>query len=522
MSDLLNELSNEAKSKLERVPRNSTQYIDVMLHLGNLDVLSVYKIANEHLDMQYAVAVSAVNHLDAVRVLHGTSTQSIDAIIRHGFKVGGQGVPVRNGTVHGAGVYLTTDPKLAASYARRFNCKYLLMSQLCRTYQCVTKGEASTHNSLPVVENTTKRHRVYVQPEKDLVRPLYVVEFGEQSRPSTISQPIPKQPPLVKPPLVQAAPSHPAVLQPSETIRSSSKPVPQNSNVQSALQPNPSKPCEILPNDSTAPTSEPDQQQPPQSSLPKLTTISVIDDSNLQDGIKSSTSPGIVETKPNESCDASKAVLLAPTGCTKYMESIPEELTKLVFGNLDGHDLARVREVCRSWHFIASQEALWKTICVREWQALETDAHLLRIYSKEQSWRKVYPKIYDTQQFSFTLKKNTKFICRINARNITGHHLVQSLPETIQVTRRFNDQHLQTFILPDADFFYFEPKTEADEDGYQGFIEYLQKRRRAGLALIEHARVIFICPGEYLRSNLLYEGNRIIGVIQYAYPPLAP
>lgn len=181
MGALSKALSKEAFTKLETVPFGTSEYIEVLLHMGDLDVLSVFKISNEDLDVQYAIAMSGVEHSDVVRAIHGTSYESLDAIIRHGFKIGGQGVPRRNGAAHGAGVYLTTDPHYAAGYAHNLHCRYLLVSELCRTEKCVTKGEASSRSSLPVLEfeKKEKLYNVYVQPEKDLVRPLYVVEFGK-------------------------------------------------------------------------------------------------------------------------------------------------------------------------------------------------------------------------------------------------------------------------------------------------------------------------------------------------------
>lgn len=144
--------------------------------MGNLDLGKVYKISNEKLDMQYAVAMSGAAQLEVVRVLHSTSNESLDAIIRHGFKVGGYGVPVRNGQAHGSGVYLTTAARSAARYALKSRCNYILMLNLCRTFECVTSGEPR-NNSRPVLDAQSKLVNVYVQPDKDLVYSMYIVEF---------------------------------------------------------------------------------------------------------------------------------------------------------------------------------------------------------------------------------------------------------------------------------------------------------------------------------------------------------
>ena len=51
-------------------------------------------------------------------VFHGTSPQSVDAIVSEGFKVGGVQTAVVNGTVYGAGVYTATGPSTPIGYSR--------------------------------------------------------------------------------------------------------------------------------------------------------------------------------------------------------------------------------------------------------------------------------------------------------------------------------------------------------------------------------------------------------------------
>lgn len=150
-------LSRAAESKLENVPRETSEYVQVMLHLGAMDVVSVRKLRNEDVDMAFAIAVSGVvGKKTLLKVLHGTNVESINSIVQEGFKVGGEEVKVRNGTAVGKGIYLTKDPRMASGYAR---CNYLLLCELCGEDKCITNGT------------------VYVQPDKGLVRPLYVVEF---------------------------------------------------------------------------------------------------------------------------------------------------------------------------------------------------------------------------------------------------------------------------------------------------------------------------------------------------------
>ena len=55
---------------------------------------------------------------EATWVFHGTSSNSnIDSIMLDGFKVGGEGVPVANGTAYGRGVYSATSPNTPMGYA---------------------------------------------------------------------------------------------------------------------------------------------------------------------------------------------------------------------------------------------------------------------------------------------------------------------------------------------------------------------------------------------------------------------
>jgi len=56
--------------------------------------------------------------VDKTWVFHGTSSATLPQIMSQGFKVGGSGVPVANGSCHGHGVYTATGPSTAISYAQ--------------------------------------------------------------------------------------------------------------------------------------------------------------------------------------------------------------------------------------------------------------------------------------------------------------------------------------------------------------------------------------------------------------------
>lgn len=210
-----------------------------------------------------------------------------------------------------------------------------------------------------------------------------------------------------------------------------------------------------------------------------------------------------------------------PSECFKR---IPDELAKHIFGFLDGKHLARAREVCRRWNDFACEEPLWRTLCLKRWKALETDKDLWKLIDKEvdpdgpNRWRKIYPKVSKSSQWKCRLQKTGRFICNLVAHQISGTPLVGGLPNVLVVERRFNILHLQTFVRPDASILYFEPEEETDRSGFDDFIEYLNKRTRAGLALEGQLRFIFIPPCDYTRTQVEYQGRSLLGVVQNAYP----
>lgn len=213
----------------------------------------------------------------------------------------------------------------------------------------------------------------------------------------------------------------------------------------------------------------------------------------------------------------------------EHFKTIPEELAKHIFSFLDGINLAKTREVCHKWNDFASEEHLWKSLCLKKWKSLETDEHLWRLISRNiprdapNRWRKIYPIVQQSPQWNCRLQKTGKFICNLIAHQISGTAVGElGLPSILIVERRFNILHLQTFVLPDAAVLYFEPEQESDRAGFNDFIEYLNRRTRAGLALEDQRRFIFIPPCEYTRNQVEYHGSSLLGVVQNAYPPLAP
>lgn len=229
---------------------------------------------------------------------------------------------------------------------------------------------------------------------------------------------------------------------------------------------------------------------------------------------------------------ASKASKIESVGHRKaneYFKLIPDELAKHIFSFLDGRNLGQAREVCRKWNEFACEEGLWKDLCLKRWRSLETDPEAWKLIDKNvdisgpNRWRHIYPKVEKSSQWKCRLQKTGRFICNLVAHQISGTPLGEAgLPNVLIVERRFNILHLQTFVLPDASVLYFEPESEDDKSGFDDFIDYLNKRTRAGLALEDQRRFIFIPPCDYTRTQVEYQGRSLLGVVQNAYPPLAP
>lgn len=208
---------------------------------------------------------------------------------------------------------------------------------------------------------------------------------------------------------------------------------------------------------------------------------------------------------------------------------IPDELAKHILSFLDGRNLAKAREVCRRWNDFACDEQLWKTLCLKRWRSLNIDRDIWKLIDRTVNlngpnrWRQIYPKVSKTPQWKCRLQKTGRFICNLVAHQLSGTALGEAgLPNILVVERRFNILHLQTFVLPEASVLYYEPENESDRAGFEEFIEYLHKRTRAGLALEDQRRFIFIPPCEYTRNHVDYQGRSLLGVVQTAYPPLAP
>lgn len=212
----LTDLSPAAFAHLEKVARETAEYVQVMLYLPSFEVEAVYEVRNETLDMQYATTISGATKICSQIMLHGTSVASVDAFVREGFKVGGVGVKRRHGAANGRGIYLTAQAPSAASYSRKERSKYIILAETVVTPGCfkqcgflggfvrlplggmqpVAGTVAASAGEGPRPNPTEPEYDVVVQLDKTLVRLLYVVEFRHR-RLGAMRSPAPKPPPAL-------------------------------------------------------------------------------------------------------------------------------------------------------------------------------------------------------------------------------------------------------------------------------------------------------------------------------------
>ncbi|GJQ14603.1 hypothetical protein GpartN1_g6394.t1 [Galdieria partita] len=216
--------------------------------------------------------------------------------------------------------------------------------------------------------------------------------------------------------------------------------------------------------------------------------------------------------------------------CLQPFSFLPDDIVKLILHFLEADDLGRARRVCKKWYEFCSDESLWKEQCLSRWRSLEWDESAWALVTGDipleedynNRWMLLFPRLNQIPYYCCRLQKTGRFICNLRAHQFGGNPLIPyGLGHTLIVERRFNISHLETFVLPDAARFYFEPESREDEEGYFAFIEYLLHRNRAGLALEGERRIIFIPPCDYSSNYLQYTGKGLVGIVQRSYPPLS-
>lgn len=96
-------------------------------------------------------------------VFHGTDASAVDKIIAEGFKIGGEGVPIKYGAAYGHGVYTAIDPDISVPYSKGSNMMLLSVAILGQ------KGEDFTHG---------RSEDVLVIKDASQLLPKYVVHFS--------------------------------------------------------------------------------------------------------------------------------------------------------------------------------------------------------------------------------------------------------------------------------------------------------------------------------------------------------
>lgn len=132
-------------------------------------VVMVELIINKTLQKQFEKAKEEfeqkkINFTERL-VFHGTDMKAIEKIIEEGFKIGGEGVEVRNGAVYGKGVYTAVDPIISVPYSK--GGKMMLLSIALLDDQ--GKEHSQGHSS-----------DVLVMKRAEHLLPKYIVHYTER------------------------------------------------------------------------------------------------------------------------------------------------------------------------------------------------------------------------------------------------------------------------------------------------------------------------------------------------------
>lgn len=137
-----------------------------MSNLTSKKVVKVEVIHNAELSTRYNFMKGSFANqkmpTDETFVFHGTTKESIEKIIKEGFKVGGEGVPMRCGAAHGRGVYTATNPEISMPYSK--DAGMMLLSLLL----------VGNEN----VNHTKAGENVIVVKDARQLLPLYIVHFS--------------------------------------------------------------------------------------------------------------------------------------------------------------------------------------------------------------------------------------------------------------------------------------------------------------------------------------------------------
>ncbi|GLJ13963.1 hypothetical protein SUGI_0223310 [Cryptomeria japonica] len=129
-------------------------------------VVKVELILNIALTKSYEKAkqkfIEAKKPLEEMLVFHGTDRNAIEKIVEEGFKIGGDGIPVRNGRAYGSGVYTASDASISIPYAKGLNMLLLSLALIGK--------EGSDYK-------TGGSQNIFVLDKTEYLLPKYIVHF---------------------------------------------------------------------------------------------------------------------------------------------------------------------------------------------------------------------------------------------------------------------------------------------------------------------------------------------------------
>lgn len=113
------------------------------------------------------------------------------------------------------------------------------------------------------------------------------------------------------------------------------------------------------------------------------------------------------------------------------------------------------------------------------------------------------------------MQKTGMFNCNIIAHQIAGSDVTNTeLPNEVFLERQFGLMPLAACVQPDASMRYLESKGRSDRAGFNHCIDLLNRANRAGQAVENERRFMFIPPCDYIRTKIRYYGQSLIGVFQ--------
>lgn len=160
-------LFNEQLSwNLQLVGSKTAEYLEVSRICLEYQVEAVYAVQNEMIEQRYTDAVAVTLEKGTFKAFHTVwhIVHTDDEIIGTGFTFDRIDMEQKHGAAFGVGLYVTTSQEIAATYSIKNNRNEvfrMVLCELCETADTIGKSGGTA----------------FVQPNKRLVRPRYVVHF---------------------------------------------------------------------------------------------------------------------------------------------------------------------------------------------------------------------------------------------------------------------------------------------------------------------------------------------------------